>query len=764
MPRLPRLGAFVFVALAAPFASAQPAHLVRDILPGGAFSSSRPTSLTAIGDTVFFAADDGVHGSELWTSDGSADGTVLVKDINPDWGGVGGSSTATLAAFGGKVYFQADDRIHGLELWRSDGTADGTVLLKDIGLGPYSSYPADLTVLGGVLYFTATVDGSLRELWKTDGTERGTVRVAPWTTVSILGPLTGLNRTLFFEGEGYSLAATGSYVPLGRALWKSDGTAAGTVLVSDVRDPAEITALDGRLLFSADDGTHGRELWRSDGTQAGTVLVRDIAAGDASPGPITRSNRVAFFGARDGTEPPGAGPDLWKSDGTEAGTTPVKDFTPYFESDDLALGDFTDVDGTLFFTLADGPGQPLFPGRPGYEVWKSDGTADGTVFVKASLPEKKTSPTYAGRPGVFTNVNGLLFFDAADAEAGNELWMSDGTAEGTVQVQDIWPGAGDSNPTGVTRVGRRLFFAANDGLTGSELWVLDLDVLRVARSGGGSGVVTSLTPGIACGTDCSEAFGYGATVTLTATPDPGSTFSGWFGGACRGKGECALNVNGAQTVTARFTREDHGRTDFDADGQGDLLWQHQDTGELYAWLLDGTIAADATRLGPALLAGWQVRGVADFDVDGDVDVLWQSDTTGELYVWFLDGRSVARGGYLTPSRCGDALWQIRGVGDFDGNGSPDLLWHNQATGDVYTWLMKGTSAASGRVVGPGRVDPRWRLSLASDLNDDGRSDLLWHNRESGELYVWYLDGTTVASAGYLSPSRFKDPRWWIVPR
>jgi ELWxxDGT repeat protein len=92
--------------------------------------SSEPFNLTAIGSSTFFTADDGVHGTELWKSDGTAAGTTLVKDICL---GAIGSGPGSLTNVNGTLFFSADDGVNGFRLWKSDGTAAGTVLVKDIG-------------------------------------------------------------------------------------------------------------------------------------------------------------------------------------------------------------------------------------------------------------------------------------------------------------------------------------------------------------------------------------------------------------------------------------------------------------------------------------------------------------------------------------------------------------------------------------------------------------------------------------------------------
>ena len=131
--------------------------------------------------TLFFAAFDPKHGEELWKSDGTEAGTVLVKDINP---GPASSSPGGFANIGGTVFFSALDPLVGDELWKTDGTPEGTVLVADISPGPGSSCssagsscPGRLINVNGTLFFFAKEPAHGDELWKSDGTAAGTVLV-----------------------------------------------------------------------------------------------------------------------------------------------------------------------------------------------------------------------------------------------------------------------------------------------------------------------------------------------------------------------------------------------------------------------------------------------------------------------------------------------------------------------------------------------------------------------------------------------------------
>ena len=435
------------------------------LIPIGSGASS-PDNLMAVGDMLFFFATDGSTGRELWKSDGTNAGTKLVKDIQPGSadGPIGGSRM--MAAIGNTLFFVANDGVSGAELWKSDGTSDGTVLVTDLNAGSNGSLPQQLTSVNGTLFFTADNGINGHELWKSDGTAAGTVLVKDILTAAGLGSdpteLVNVAGSLFF---------TANDVFQGRELWKSDGTSAGTMLIKDIYPgitdsaPQFLTSVNGQVFFSA-AGWSGRELWKSDGTSAGTVLVKDIRLGsmDSAPQQLVNLNGQLWFSANEGIN----GRELWKSDGTSAGTVLVKNLMT--GSGHSNPTNMTLVGSTIFFTATDGVS--------GRELWKSDGTDVGTSLVKDIF----VGPDHSN-PTALLNVNGRLWFRAIDALHGRRLWTTDGTANHTNLISDQTVSQ-NADPAELTVVGTNgmLFFSADDGVLGRQLWSLDTVNVPIDRS------------------------------------------------------------------------------------------------------------------------------------------------------------------------------------------------------------------------------------------------------------------------------------------
>ncbi len=375
----------------------------------------------------------------------------LVKDIQL---GNSSSSPFQLINFNGILYFTVYSSNNVRELWKSDGTSEGTEFVKVFDEGK-NTYPTSITVSNGAMFFTLIDDLHGRELWKSDGTAEGTVLVKDiWPGITSGSPfkLTDVNGTLFFRARD---------AIHGAELWKSDGTAEGTMLVKDVFPgvnssyPYDFINLNGTLFFGANDGINNSEIWKSDGTREGTVRVTDMTPqGAYNPYYITNVNETLFFRGDDGIH----GNELWKSDGTDEGTVLVKDIYP--GSVGRGPEDLINVDGTLYFFTTQLNNKTL---------WKSDGTTEGTLPADEVM-NKVIATTITN----LYSVGNILFFVASSGNEGKELWRTDGTAEGTYLAADINSGSGSSNPSNFANIGSTLYFQANDGIHGAELWKYEL--------------------------------------------------------------------------------------------------------------------------------------------------------------------------------------------------------------------------------------------------------------------------------------------------
>lgn len=432
--------------------SAQGTWLVKD-LAGPSSGSSMPGHFTRLGDRLFFTADDGVHGRELWMSDSTSLNTSLFKDIYP------GANSAfvddALISMNGALYFAADDGEHGLELWRSDGTLAGTALLRDVEPGKVGASPWRLTAIGASLFFTR--NGQFAELWRSDGTTLGTQLVRRFDYSTHLDCMAGLGERLFTCLQ-FTSTQTGQ-LPL--EFWISDGTPSGTTMLAHLEypssssSPVSLVDINGTLFFALSDS-----LWASDGTPKGTRLVKNIAASE-----LANINGRLMFAGDDGS----SGRELWTSDGTPSGTRRIADINAGPNSARPASLTRLDAHTFLFSATTDAQGT---------ELWRSDGTATGTALVRdLNRGAAGSSPHHlqAARIIVDGHMVNMVFFSANDGIAGDELWQTDGTAEGTRRVQDINPGKSSAGPAQLGIQAHTLLFTANDGKHGREPWYMPID-------------------------------------------------------------------------------------------------------------------------------------------------------------------------------------------------------------------------------------------------------------------------------------------------
>jgi len=429
-------------------------------------------------------------GRELYVSDGTLTGTSMIKDLNPDGGSIDSIySYVDHAWWNDVLYLELDDGTDetGQELWRTDGTAAGTYIVKDIRPGSTASGIAGLTLWKDHLYFTA-YDGNQShgyELWQSDGTENGTFILKDiypgdqWTDSGWPSYFTVFNDKLYFQATDEENGAE---------LWTTDGTENGTTLVVDIRpgtmgngkgypsSPASITVFNDYMYFSATNDTVSKALWKSDGTANGTSLVKDIyPGGNSNVRAIVPSNLETsgsspdrfgimgdhfYFTAKSSCSSSRCA-NLWKSDGTEDGTVALTDF------DDDSNGE--SVSGIMYNRIGFviGESKMIFVvDNETYdeELWISDGTTEGTHLLIDINPD--------GDSDIYSAVAGsgdIFYFGAKDGnwcshceEHPNVLWKTDGTEEGTVKINSTRPKPSEENyPENIGYTGYPLFRFGN---------------------------------------------------------------------------------------------------------------------------------------------------------------------------------------------------------------------------------------------------------------------------------------------------------------
>lgn len=419
-----------------------------DIYPG-AFSSS--PSVVELNGQFYMAADNGTVGRELFRL--NADNSLtLVADLAP---GPASSNVSNLTSKNGLLYFTVDSPENGFRvktLCRSDGTPAGTFGL----IGQVYEVTTGMVQMGNQLYFGMNRLGYGDELFKTDGTAAGTVLVKdidpyveehPYTTPYFAS--SSPRDLTVFNGQLY-FAATDSPQ---RELYRTDGTAAGTAKVFDLTGRGNsninaVTAFNGSLYFTVTIN-NGPRWYRSNGTLAGTKL---LASGFKSLSQTTEYNGALYFVATNFAN----GQELWKQP-TSGAPFLVKDINPSGSSNPSQL---TNANGKLYFTADDGV--------HGVELWQSNGTAAGTVLVRDVNPGQGSSD-----PVILGNLNGTLYFAATDQGAtGRELWQTNSVVSSARLAQDLNPGSGNSDPSQMAINNNEAVFAARRNAIGFELWRL----------------------------------------------------------------------------------------------------------------------------------------------------------------------------------------------------------------------------------------------------------------------------------------------------
>ncbi len=432
-----------------------PAYLVKDINPGFDTENelgSDPRSFITLNGILYFIAIDKEHGQVLWKSDGTSEGTLFFKDSFPE---PGDTEFQGLTVIGNFFYFFVRNDYNLWQLWKSDGSESGTVCIKD-ELYLQVDYVLDPQYIFSPrsfnenLFFIAGTDDSVFSLWRSDGTSSGTLpikEVIPYDNpFSYSSLLTVVDNTLYFEVND----------PGGVSLWKSDGTTEGTNLIYSRTHSYNIRSMvdyNSELLFLMSSSWNGSTfLMKSDGTTTGTVEIKSFAANES--GGLYNAGTKVFFFLEINTD---TAMETWTSDGTSKNTKRLIQMNGDLDYDPHVLAQLKDI---VFFAIHKEPGLV-----PTSKLYRSNGTTAGTYILNDNFFP------------ISANVLGekVLFLEERD---NPNLWISDGTREGTELVKSFTVSANDlifgKNQTlDMAILGDSVLFGYDAGAQGVELWKSD---------------------------------------------------------------------------------------------------------------------------------------------------------------------------------------------------------------------------------------------------------------------------------------------------
>jgi ELWxxDGT repeat protein len=707
------------------------------------------------GDRFIYTAGEG-----LWVSDINGSSPIQLKEFDtvPVYKQPSAPSGAIVnQTQNGTVFFTGDELgPNSFSLWKSDGTATGTVKVKELQprvYGPYNaynSYTTETVSLGNTLYFTLG-DGAVKnnEFWQTNALTNETRPVDFFQ--GKIDRLSNLNQKLFFSGKAND----------GReGLWLSDGSATGTKFLGDftIWPAYSNDGLTQNDIFyfvgKAKDGRQG--LWATNTTTAATQLLDNLPTISFSSGgyyshlKIETSDNLTYVWFVDNRSNVGS---IWETNGTAAGTKKISFNNADHNAATNSSGNFIKIQDRLYFTASElrtdtSDGRlSLWDLNPNTtQPWT---TFSGSDIDTSSAFEFKGNTYFTGTAYDGPTTVGYRLLLKLDSTTGAITIVTQ-----TASSNGIWQKLGDRiifDPTTLYNGDYPSDWGkiqSIDGTTASTI----LDSRRFVPV-----FSSSIAPILLLGDNVSS---------LSNDWDIKGTLKSNTLAHNQTTGEVALFTPTGQK-TSIYTVADtnwqiKGIADFNGDGEQDLFWHHRTSGQTAIWTLKNQAIASGTFLISVTDPNWKIEGFADMDKDGKTDILWQHKTQGTFAFWKMDGTRLDSGVALPTAP--DLNWSVKGLADFDKDGDIDILWQNDSTGEVKLWRLENNKVAY--TVNLLTVSDRnWQIRGVADFDRDGQYDLLWSNTTTREVAFWSWAGDDrwkTDYQAYVSPADLAtgDPSKW----
>ncbi|MFZ4819041.1 MAG: DUF642 domain-containing protein, partial [Limisphaerales bacterium] len=682
----------------------------------------------------------------------------------------------------GKVFFDADKGSVG-GLWTSDGTSAGTRRVTPADWP--QALPGWLTTVGNTVFFVsnwrAGDNGIIAELWKSDGTAAGTSMVRRFEQNGRdmnLGGLANVDGNLVFQTIAES---ANSDEPALRALWRSDGTAAGTVSLADLgqsdsdfsRDAIDYQyVVNGGFLYTSGfyrstgfTGTYPYRaiVWKTNGTQGGTsqltsALTPTVPGVIAVPqetkaaingtsydeGPLTlvvASSERGF--SRFQFLPPRATPDV-NGDGRAdvisrdtatgqvvaeiRGRAGALKETRVLGTEPLPLA----INGSFETPVAGDRKIVTYAANQSIGKWRvleGDVQVKGSGYWQHAAGNQSLDLNGSQRGGIYQDVATTpgATYDLSLRLAGNP--------EGgpTVKTADIYWG-----PVGSQTLLRQVTFDTTGRSNTAMGWIPvnlpDLKATGGSPTTGEFGPVVDdvqLVPGGAANRTfvaAADVTGDGVADLIWRRPTTGA-HTVWvmaLNGTVVSKNTLSSNANLALVATG----------DYNADSREDLIWRNTTTGGNTMWAMGEGLSSVKTNLGTG--GAWQIVAADprfDANDDGKTDLIWRNTTTNATSLWLMNGPRAASVLAIANGTTNDAP---AGTGDFNGDGFGDVLWRSASTGKVTQQLMRNGLVVSSASIG-GSLDDT--VIWTGDVNGDRRTDIVWNKRSTGANSTWVMNGS-----------------------